>query len=84
MMATVFVGCGSDDDGGSSDCKACDDIAGIEGLDIEICDNGDGTATLTTSFLGEVESEDIDLDGESIDDLDCSDFAGFDLGSKTK
>lgn len=57
MVATVFVGCGSDDEGGSDDssddtCVECEfTVAGTTTI-TEICDNGDGTLDLTNTANG--------------------------------
>ena len=95
MMATIaFTGCSSDDDNGSPECKTCENIndSGITG---EVCDNDDGTFTLTlTQSEEEIFTITQDIpEGESIDDFDCSDldditedFTGFDtdlLGTLT-
>ncbi len=46
LMLTLSLGllsCSSDDDGDSRDCDSCS----AQGQTIEICDNGDGTFTLS-------------------------------------
>ena len=46
LMLTLSLGllsCSSDDDGDSKDCDSCS----AQGQTIEICDNGDGTFTLS-------------------------------------
>ncbi len=35
----ILTSCGSDDDGGNSNCRSC----GTGIVSIELCDNGDGT-----------------------------------------
>lgn len=77
MVGTLAFAACSDSE--SNDCTSCNDLAGVEGLSIDICDNGDGTAEITSSFAGVSSSETIDLDGENIDDLDCSDFGDISL-----
>lgn len=51
----TFAGCSSDDDG-DQNCRSCD-ILGL--VPAQICDNENGTATLTVDG----ESENIDLEG---------------------
>ncbi|MEL6916726.1 MAG: hypothetical protein AAFO99_03245 [Bacteroidota bacterium] len=48
IMAVVFTGCSSDDDS-NGNCDSCT----LQGERIELCDNGDGTFTLTAA--GEVD-----------------------------
>jgi hypothetical protein len=46
LLATLSMGllsCSSDDDGDSKDCDSCS----AQGQTLEICDNGDGTFTLS-------------------------------------
>ena len=76
MLATVtFTGCS--DDESDDNCRSCDNLAN-SGINVEVCDNGDGTATATaTTSIGNVvlatRTEAIP-EGEDFDDVDCSDF----------
>ena len=64
-LAALFVlnACSNDDDGGR-DCDSCT----IEGQRLEICDNGNGTYTLT--FEGESET----ITEEDLEDLTPKEF----------
>ncbi len=52
ILALGLTACGSDDDGGN--CRECSLI----GIPISVCDNGDGTVTVS----GAGESESVTLD----------------------
>lgn len=55
----VFAACGSDDDSSDpvTDCQTCNQEVEGQNISSEICDNGDGTYTIT--FLNEEETEDL-------------------------
>lgn len=61
MGALIFTSCSKDDDKNDSsneECQTCNlEILG-ESITSEICDNGDGTITITT--FGEEEIEDLE------------------------
>lgn len=61
-LSISFVSCSKDDDSSSSsnvECVTCNyALAGIP--DVTICDNGDGTVTLTTSGVENVQTLDYD------------------------
>ncbi|QLE01051.1 hypothetical protein HX109_05535 [Galbibacter sp. BG1] len=75
LLAIALLGlfsCSGDDDGGDSrDCKECDALV-VSGEKSQLCDNGDGTYTLT--YPGG--SEDFELeDGEDFEEA-FSSFCG--------
>ena len=56
--AFAFVGCSNDDDENGQTCRTCEVLT----ISTELCDNGDGTVTLTA--LGETETlSEEDLEG---------------------
>ncbi|WP_224485364.1 hypothetical protein [Robertkochia aurantiaca] len=57
MAIALAVSCTSDDD--ELQCKSCN----FGGMDIELCDNGDGTMLVTIAG----ESESVDLQGQSFE-----------------
>lgn len=58
ILALVISACSSDDDNDSSnECQTCDQELEGQNFSSEICDNGNGTYTIT--FLGEEETEDL-------------------------
>jgi len=66
-IATIsFTSCNKD----KETCKDCE----ILFVDYTICDNGDDTATITYSILGDETTSTIDLDGQSVEDIDCNSF----------
>lgn len=70
LITLSFSSCSSDDDGGDSDCSSCS----LAGETIEICDNGNGTYTVTAG--GETETitaEDLEgISPEDYIDLICT------------
>lgn len=86
MIASMaFVGCSSDDDSGNDTCVSCETNAILFSISTQICDNGDGTADVTTEVQGEEFVTTIDLaEGETVQDLDCEAQAlggsTFDIG----
>jgi len=58
VTSLVFVGCSGDDDGNEQTCATCN----LLGVNVEACDNGNGTVTVTAAGETEVLSEE-DLDG---------------------
>ncbi|MGB5236736.1 MAG: hypothetical protein WBM43_14420 [Flavobacteriaceae bacterium] len=68
-MALGFSSC-SDDDGDDRICESCD----LQGQNVEICDNGDGTYTISAAGQSETITEE-ELEGvtpEEYIDLICS------------
>ena len=60
IMTLVFNACGgNDDDGSSKECQTCNQEFAGEIITSEICDNGNGTFTIT--FNGEEETEDLNV-----------------------
>lgn len=61
----LFNSCSSDDDAKTSenDCSTCNLEFLGESITSEFCDNGDGTMTITTSGVSEIE----DLDGATFE-----------------
>lgn len=57
LTALLFVAC-KKDDGGGNDCNSCS----LQGTKIQICDNGDGTYTLSGGGESDTINED-DLGG---------------------
>lgn len=57
VISLVFVGCSGDDDDEQT-CATCN----LLGVNVEACDNGNGTVTVTAAGETEVLSEE-DLDG---------------------
>ena len=58
VIALFVSACSSDDDKDSSnDCQTCNQELEGQNISSEICDNGDGTFTIT--FLNEEETEDL-------------------------
>ena len=79
MIASVaFISCSDDGDNNPNSCKSCANIAD-SGVDIEVCDNGNGKATVTTSIGGkEVSTTTVDIPaGESLQSIDCSQFSNI-------
>lgn len=73
LMLTLSLGllsCSSDDDGDSKDCSSCS----LEGQTIELCDNGDGTFTLSGAGQSETfPASDLEgLEAEEFVDLICA------------
>lgn len=77
VTSIVFIAC-SDDDTPQKDCKTCLNIAET-GIDIEVCDNGNGTATVTSSIKGnEISTTTINIpEGESANTINCTDLSDF-------
>lgn len=72
LLTFIFhISCSSD----KENCKTCNNIVGT-GSDVDVCDNGDGTATLTISKNGRVTHSETTVisEGGSIDDFICDDF----------
>lgn len=62
VASLVFVGCSDDDD--ENKCTSCSiNLLGAE-IVTEACDNGDGTATVTTNGVSQVVSGD-ELNGQT-------------------
>jgi len=78
IAAIAFTGCSKDDEDENT-CKTCEEVSFfLFSADVELCDNGDGTAEMTYTIEGVgSETQSIDLDGQSIDDFDCSLLSGF-------
>ena len=76
VSAISITACSSDDDGGAgtqgnSDYETCNlELLG-ESLTSEFCDNGDGTITVTSSGVTQIE----DLDGVTFEQF----ISGFEL-----
>lgn len=75
-MSMGLLSCSSDDDGDSKDCDSCT----AQGQTLEICDNGDGTYTLSGG--GESET----FPASDLEGADPAEFIGLicelaDLGS---
>lgn len=76
-MALGFTSCGSDDDGGSSSCEECS-VLGL--ADLKICDAGDGNVEVTTTALGQTNTETIELpEGTTFAEYAEQNCSGFSL-----
>ena len=79
LLAAIAFSCSDDEGGSSNDCQSCEsELFGIS-YSTEICDNGDGTADITVTAAGQSSTETIDLEGESISDLNCDQFNSIDF-----
>lgn len=76
IASLSLFGCSKNDDEQKDNCKTCEDITiFLATVDVEVCDNGDGTADINYSVNGQsVPTQTIDLEGESISDYSCSDL----------
>jgi hypothetical protein len=66
-LSLGLISCSSDDDGDSRDCDSCS----AQGQTLEICDNGDGTFTLSGG--GESET----FPASDLEGVDPSEFIGL-------
>ncbi|PTM11690.1 MAG: hypothetical protein DA407_01105 [Bacteroidetes bacterium] len=65
VLITTACGGSDDDNNSSNQCQTCNQDFGGENITSEICDNGDGTFTIT--FNGEEETE--DLNGATFEEI---------------
>lgn len=72
-FALVITSCGSDDDGGGN-CRECE----IIGIATSICDNGDGTVTVTALGQSGTETLPEGTTFEAFADATCN--AGITIG----
>lgn len=63
-VSLIFIACSSDDDASEQTCATCN----LLGVNVEACDNGDGTVTITAAGETEV------LTGEDLDGLSAAEY----------
>ena len=62
LSVVSFSSCSSSDDNLNEDCQTCSGVLGGENGSADVCDNGDGTVTLTDRATGETETVEGDYD----------------------